>query len=205
MKKVLDFIKKYRHYFFAFGIVVCLVAIDQITKQVVKNNVEYGAMPGVKIINNFFYITYSENFGAVNGSFDGYSVLLIVITIIALGVFIYLMRKVDFQNKKLYSWALCLIMAGTLGNFIDRIFNGGGVVDFLSVYVLGMGHDWPITRWSLDPWPTFNIADSLLVIGVISLAVQLVFFEKESEPKKDKNTPNVPEEELKKEESDGNN
>ena len=205
MKKVLDFIKKYCHYFYAAGIILCLIAADQITKQVVRANVAYGATPGIKIINNFFYITYSENHGAMNGSFTGYLALLIIITIIALGVFGYLLRSVNFQKKRLYSWALCLIVAGTLGNFIDRIFNHGGVIDFLSVYPLGMGHDWAITKWSLDPWPTFNIADSLLVVGVISLAVQILFFDKEKDQKRDKNTPNVPVEDLKEENADGDN
>ncbi|MBO7086582.1 MAG: signal peptidase II, partial [Bacilli bacterium] len=64
MKKVLDFIKKYKHYFLAFGIVACFVAADQITKYVVRQNVELGLYPGIKVFDNFFYITYSINTGA---------------------------------------------------------------------------------------------------------------------------------------------
>ena len=206
MNKVFAFIKRFRHYFYAIGIIACLMAADQVTKHVVKENVQMGLYPGIQVIKNFFYITYSENHGAMNGMLDGNLVLLIIITVIALGIFVYLLKGVNFQTKKLYSWSLCLIVTGTLGNFLDRLFNDGGVVDFLSVYPLGMGHDWGITRWSLDPWPTFNIADCCLVIGVISLAIYLLFFDPDMKKKKeDKDKPNVPTDELKEENSDGNN
>ena len=206
MNKFIDLLKKYKHYIFAILIIACFVAVDQITKYVVKSNVQYGLNPGIEVINKFFYITYSENTGAMNGSFSGKQALLIIITLIALGIFIYLGKDINFTKRKLFSWSLCLIVSGAVGNFIDRIFNNGGVVDFLSFYPLGMGHDWPFTRLSLDPWPTFNIADSLLVIGVIALIVNLLFFEKELlTSKKDKDKPNVPEDEIKEEDTDGNN
>ena len=205
MNKILSFLKKYRHYVIAVLIVACFVSFDLISKQVVKDNVEYGLTPGVEVISRFFYITYSENFGAANGSFTGYTTILIIVSVIALGIFGYLAKDINFTKKRLYSWSICLIIAGTLGNLINRIFNGGGVIDFLSFYPLGMGNDWFINRWSLDPWPTFNIADSLLVIGVIAFAVHTLFFEQNDKPKKDKNTPNVPEDELIEEDNNGNN
>ena len=80
-----------------------------------------------------------------------------------------------------------------------------GVTDFLSFYPLGKGNDWFISWISLDPWPTFNIADSLLVIGVIALVIYLLFFDKELFQKKDKDKPAVPADELKEEETDGTN
>ena len=90
MNKFIDLLKKYKHYIFAILIISCFVAVDQITKYVVKSNVQYGLNPGIEVINKFFYITYSENTGAMNGSFSGKQVLLIIITLIALGIFIYL-------------------------------------------------------------------------------------------------------------------
>lgn len=208
MKKILDFIKKNRSYFVLLGIVICLVAVDQITKYVVKTNVQYGLTPGIEVIRNFFYITYSENTGALNGSFTGKSTLLIIVTLVAIGVFIYLVKDINFTKKKLYSWALTLIIAGTFGNFIDRLFNDGGVVDFLSFYPIGAGHDWGINWLSLNPFPTFNIADSCLTVGVIALAIDILFFEKDLFKKKD-DKPNVPADELKEEQieesTNGNN
>ncbi|MBP5550786.1 MAG: signal peptidase II [Bacilli bacterium] len=204
MKKVLDFIKKYKHYFLAFGIVACFVAADQITKYVVRQNVELGLYPGIKVINNFFYITYSINTGAMNGILTGNKAILIIITLIALVIFGFFAKDINFMKKRLYSWSVCLIIAGTLGNFIDRLFLNG-VTDFLSFYPLGKGHDWFISWISLDPWPTFNIADSLLVIGVIALVIYLLFFDKELFQKKDKDKPAVPADELKEEETDGTN
>ena len=90
MNKVFAFIKRFRHYFYAIGIIACLMAADQVTKHVVKENVQMGLYPGIQVIKNFFYITYSENHGAMNGMLDGNLVLLIIITVIALGIFVYL-------------------------------------------------------------------------------------------------------------------
>ena len=59
-----------------------------------------------------------------------------------------------------------MLLAGALGNIHDRLFNNGQVVDFIEVNL----HFWPA-----NPWPTFNIADVLLCVGVAILVINLLF------------------------------
>ena len=62
--------------------------------------------------------------------------------------------------------ALGMLLGGALGNTYDRLFNGGMVVDFIDVN-LGF--------WPANPWPAFNVADSLLCVGVGVLLISMLF------------------------------
>ncbi|HQQ16473.1 MAG TPA: signal peptidase II, partial [Deltaproteobacteria bacterium] len=77
-----------------------------------------------------------------------------------------------FSRLRQRSWffkaILCLIVAGALGNLTDR-FLFGEVVDFLSFY---------IDRFR---WPTFNLADTYISLGMVGLLVTVVFMPKEQE------------------------
>jgi signal peptidase II len=73
--------------------------------------------------------------------------------------FIYWLVKIKDRRVRL---CLSFILSGTLGNMIDRVFRGG-VIDFLSF------------RFGTYAFPVFNVADSLLVVGVILLIIALFF------------------------------
>ncbi|WP_461252145.1 signal peptidase II, partial [Treponema sp. R8-4-B8] len=70
-------------------------------------------------------------------------------------------------------WALAGIIGGGIGNIIDRIFRSDGVVDFISVNIYGL--------LGMQRWPTFNIADSSVVVGCILLLVTMFFTPKKKE------------------------
>ena len=72
------------------------------------------------------------------------------------------MKDFDLKNNFLYSISLILMISGTLGNFIDRVFRGE-VIDFL--HFIFFKYDFPI----------FNVADICLTIGVILLAISVLF------------------------------
>lgn len=105
------------------------------------------------IIDGFLQFILRENTGAAFSAFQGWTIFLIAISCIALVVVvgIFFSRKV---TGKVALFALGCITAGIIGNLYDRLFNEGRVRDFIDVYV-GSHH-----------WPTFNVADSLLCIGV---------------------------------------
>lgn len=80
-----------------------------------------------------------------------------------MGLVIYYFFKTP-SSERLLKVSLSLILAGALGNLIDRVFRGY-VIDFLDLYVKG---------WH---WPSFNLADSCISIGAL-LLIYIFFFKK---------------------------
>jgi len=122
-----------------------LLLVDQLTKLWIIL-----AKPAFDI--KILAFTYVQNTGAIWGSLQNSNNLLIWISIIAIGVLMYMYDKIQ---KKAYFFYI-MIFAGIIGNLIDRIFRGF-VVDFIDFKF----------------WPIFNFADSFIVIGVIGLIVFL--------------------------------
>jgi signal peptidase II len=131
--------------------VLFLIALDQITKYFTVQNMDLGE--SIEVIKNFFYLTSRRNDGAAWSILSGNMTIFYFITALAFVLFYYLSKDVDFKHKKMYSIAFILLIAGTIGNFIDRLLFQE-VVDFLDFYIFN--YDFPV----------FNIADMCLVIGV---------------------------------------
>ncbi|QWC00627.1 signal peptidase II [Mycoplasmatota bacterium] len=150
------------------GLMIGLLALDQITKFLVATyEVNYS------IIENFLHITYVRNLGLVFGFFQGatatHTFMLTAFAVIAVTVFGVLFFKNDFEDKRTrwYALALSLLIAGTLGNAIDRLFQPDhGVIDFIDFKGLG------------DLWTyIFNFADVYLNVGLAILFVDVFFLE----------------------------
>lgn len=150
---------RYKRMIIGIILIVVGIVIDQLTKilsfKYLELNKTYKAVPGFK-----FYLL--ENDGAAWGIFSGKMWLLIIITLLAFGFFVYLMKDFDLVENPIYSASLILIISGTFGNFIDRIFLGY-VRDFLT--------------FSFFNFPSFNFADMCLTIGVFFLTLDILFGE----------------------------
>ncbi len=161
MKKVLKFFKKY---YLAFVISFICFAADLITKYVAtKSLLVDGIYQSKEVIAGFFSFTYTRNTGGAWSLLSGNMWFFIVITIFALGAFIYFLSDFDIKERPWYSIGFAMMLGGTLGNFYERIVHGY-VTDFLDFIIFN--YDYPI----------FNIADVSLVIGLILLIIQLIFF-----------------------------
>lgn len=158
-----------------FVSVVALILLDQVTKILVENNVN----KPITIINNFFYIEKVYNKGAAWGVGENNTLLLACISLIGASVATYFAANNDYKKKPVFSISLVLIIAGAIGNMIDRFMTvfgiRQGVIDMLSF------------RFGSYHYPVFNIADVLLVVGVIVLAIDIIFLE-ERRQKCKKNT-----------------
>lgn len=129
-----------------------LIGLDQLTKWWAFLN-----QVNITVISNFFYFSYTRNTGAAWSILEGNLPILAFISFIAgTAMMIYYGLKRDSLNNY-YRWILVLIMAGTWGNFIDRAFYVEGVIDFISF------------QFGTYYFPTFNLADSVLTVGVILL------------------------------------
>ena len=140
-----------------------LVLLDQISKIIAKSRLFYSS--GIHIIKGIFEFVYVENSGAAFGILKNKKFFLVGVTTFVIGGMIYYL----LTNKELNKWlriSLILIIAGAIGNLIDRIFRGY-VIDFIHLYIE-----------HVFDFPVFNIADISVVVGTILLAVTM-FFTKE--------------------------
>ncbi len=134
------------------GIAAVSLGLDVLTKYLIESNLMEGER--INFLGGFFRLTLTYNEGGVFGILQGYQYLFLVVSILVL---ILLIGFYIFEKEKtlLFTVSMGFIMGGAMGNIIDRIMpRRRGVVDFISV-----GVD------SVYRWPTFNIADSTIVVG----------------------------------------
>lgn len=148
------------------AIAAAVLLLDQLTKYMVVQR--FKLHESVRVIPGFFDLTYVRNPGAAFGFLAGApgawrSIFFITVSIVALAVIIALVRQ---TRDRLQVVAFALIGGGAVGNLIDRV-RFGEVVDFI---------DWYSRSFH---WPTFNIADSAITIGVGLLAMDMLFVRKE--------------------------
>lgn len=148
---------------FIYGLILMaiFVAFDQLSKIVILN--VYGLGQIVEAWPGVFQLYGVYNTGAAFSMLNDHSWILLVISILATIGLTYLMKDFNFKRRPLYSIALVLIYSGTIGNMIDRMFNHYHVFDFIDVTFMNFA--------------IFNVADSYLTIGVILMAVYLLFFD----------------------------
>lgn len=132
------------HYF--LGIVIIL--LDQLLKILCINK-------NFAIIPNVLNITYTENIAGAFGMGKRYIVLFVSIAII-IGLIIYIIKEYE---KTTNYFPFVLLLAGSFGNLIDRIFRGY-VIDFIDVTILN--------------FPKFNIADVSIVLGIFWLIIVII-------------------------------
>ncbi|WP_082234243.1 signal peptidase II [Halobacillus massiliensis] len=132
-----------------------VILIDQLTKWIIVQQMEL--RESIPVIEGFFYITSHRNTGAAWGILAGQMWFFYIITLVVVGFIIYYMNQYA-KASKFTGVALALVLAGAIGNFIDRLFRKE-VVDFLDVYIGSYNY------------PIFNVADSSLVVGVILIMI----------------------------------
>lgn len=136
-----------------------LYLADQVTKLLVVANLELGESH--QVIGDLVRIWYVRNTGAAFSLFPGALWLFLPVTLLALVMIAYFFRA--FRTRGLLTHVvLGTILAGTLGNLTDRL-RLGYVIDFVSV---GIGD---------SRFPTFNVADSAVVLGIGLLVGYLTF------------------------------
>ena len=143
------------------GTALVLYVADQVTKALVIANVPLGAR--YDVIGDLVQLWHVRNTGAAFSILPGATWLFVPVTLVAIGMVVYFHRTLRDRGPWIHV-ILGAILAGALGNLTDRI-RFGYVVDFVSI---GFGD----TRF-----PTFNVADSAVVLGIGALVAYLTFFE----------------------------
>lgn len=139
-----------------------LVGIDQLTKYLVTSNMQLGQ--SIPVIDGVFELLYHRNPGAAFGILPNQRWIFITFTFIVMVVILVILMSGKFRKYKLANVAGVLILAGGIGNMIDRLAYGY-VVDFLYVKLIN--------------FPIFNFADCCVVIGAALLLVAFLFVYKD--------------------------
>jgi len=155
---------------------VAVIVLDQITKALIVKFIPPYTI-GAQFFGDFFRIIHVSNTGVAFsfGATWSETVRKFMFSAIPL-VVIILVIVVYFRNKeftKLQRWAIMGIVGGGLGNLIDRFFRAEGVVDFLDVKWFGATKS-PLALFRMTRWPTFNVADSAVVVCGILLIVSFI-------------------------------
>jgi signal peptidase II len=149
-----------------FLISLFVLFLDQISKKWIVKSMFYG--DSKNIIGNFLRFTYIRNPNSVFGLQFGGAVVSTVLTVVA---FIFVMILFFKSDNRFSLVSFSLIIGGALGNLTDRLLYME-VIDFIDVGV---------RRWR---WPTFNVADSFVTIGLILIVIYYIFIDtSHKEPK----------------------
>lgn len=165
MKKINLNAKKLLPFILTFAVII----LDQITKALIVKTI-----PPFTIGHSFFgdliRIVHVSNTGVAFSMGDSMPLAMrrilfgiAPLIVIALVVAVYL-RNDGFTGVQ--RWSICGIIGGGIGNIIDRFFRAEGVVDFIDVKFFGI--------FGLKRWPTFNVADSAVVVCGIMLIISFI-------------------------------
>lgn len=154
-----------------------LLIIDQVSKALVVKYIPLWTFPNspdrVRIFGDFLCFIHVRNLGAgfsFGADFVGFWRILVIfiLPILVMLLVLYLvlggMEKCGFKKNQV--WFFSVVLAGGVGTLIDRICRPLGVVDFISVKFYGF--------LGFEYWPTFNVSDSCVVVGVIALIISFL-------------------------------
>lgn len=136
---------------------IIVFILDQISKYFIQNLISLNA--SIKVIKNFFYLTYVHNEGAAWSLFFRQRIFLIVISIFALYIIFKYLK--NFTQNKRNTIAFGLLIGGIIGNFFDRVVFGY-VKDFLDFRLFNYNY------------PIFNLSDIAIFFGVILVIYAII-------------------------------
>jgi len=168
-----------------FVLAVVVIVLDQITKMLIVRYIPLYTI-GCQFLGDFLRIIHVANTGVAFSMGADWSLIMRAIMFRAVPtIVIGLVVVVYFRNNeftKLQRWCIAGIIGGGIGNLIDRFFRAEGVVDFIDVKFYGL--------FGLERWPTFNVADSAVVVCGILLLISFIITSVREEKKAKANKEN---------------
>ena len=156
--------------------------VDQATKIWVVKNIKY-RVEEIQVIDGFFSLVHAQNKGAAMGILNDYEhrmLVFAVFTVIALGVLWQMYCEIPAEDRY-QGAALGLVLSGAIGNAIDRIHKQS-VTDFLRVYTENPSiKPWLVDTFGTYEWPSFNVADAAIVVGLILFIIHFAFMQEDDD------------------------
>jgi signal peptidase II len=136
-------------------IAAVVVVLDRLSKAWIRHHFHLGES---RPITSWFYLTFVVNTGSAFGLFQGNNRTLLMFAFLILGALIYGARGLTERGGFWGALGVALVLGGAVGNVVDRV-HYGQVIDFLDFRV----------------WPVFNLADSAITLGTISILIGLLW------------------------------
>lgn len=158
---------------------ILVIVLDQISKLLIVKFIPQNSI-GTQFFGDFLRIVHVSNTGVAFSVGASWSenlrhILFCVLPVIVI-VIVFIVYFRNNEWTKLQNWVIMGILGGGIGNLIDRIFRAEGVVDFIDVKFYGL--------FGLERWPTFNIADSAIIVcGAILIISFIISICKEKKQK----------------------
>lgn len=158
-----------------------LLVLDQVTKIWVVNNITYGREE-IDLIPGFLSLVHAQNRGAAMGMLDSFEYrmhVFAVFTVVALVVLVQMLIQLP-DDDRFQALGLGFITSGALGNAVDRVHKQS-VTDFVRVYT----EQPDLKAWLISSplksaeWPSFNVADAAIVVGLGLFVIHWLFLEKD--------------------------
>ncbi len=164
--------KERKTYFLPFVLTAAVIFADQGSKMLIEALIEPWTT-GYSFFNGFLRIVCVYNTGAAfslghNLSTVLRAVFLLGVPLVFIAAVIGMYFKTEFTV--LQRWLLCGILGGGISNLIDRFIRSKGVVDFIDVKFFGI--------FGLERWPTFNLADSVIVVCACIMFISIVLHDR---------------------------
>jgi len=171
-----------------FILTIVVIILDQITKALIVKYIPLMTI-GAQFFGGFIRIIHVANTGVAFSVGATWSetlrhimFLLIPVVVIILVIVVYFRNNEFTQVQR---WAVTGIVGGGIGNLIDRFFRAEGVVDFIDVKWFGIT-DAKLSLFQMTRWPTFNVADSAVVVCGIMLIISFIISFSKSDKKESK-------------------
>ena len=154
--------------FLPFSLTAVIVVFDQLVKVLIKSSLRIGEK--VEIIDDFFWFWHVRNKGMAfslgSGLPEGIRDILFLALPVAVLLFLLVFYFKSQQITGVQRWCFAAILGGGIGNLIDRFFRPQGVIDFISFKFYGI--------LGFERYPTFNVADSTVVIAGIIMVLSYI-------------------------------
>ena len=162
---------------FALLVTIVVIILDQWTKSLVVTYLSPPESRSISLVGQYLILFYIQNSGAAFSLLTN-TTLLVILIAIAMIVVGYIYLRVLNSGPLYYKVIFGLIIGGALGNVIDRIHNGGYVVDFIAFRIPQINFYFAI----------FNVADACITIGVLLLFVFIFFTRRPRDEQRTENT-----------------
>jgi signal peptidase II len=151
-----------------FSLTAIIIVIDQISKLLINGSLRIGEK--IEILGDFLWLWHVRNRGMAfslgSGLPEGIREILFLVLPIAVLLLLLIYYFKSREIKGVQRWCFTAILGGGLGNLFDRFFRPEGVVDFISVKFYGF--------LGFERYPTFNVADSTVVIAGIIMVISYI-------------------------------